>query len=51
MSYNFVAYYEISGYYISVILISVFGHQGAATCVEIGRNYNIIVPVHNLHTQ
>ncbi len=35
--------WNLSGYNISVVLISVFGHQGAATCLQIGRNH-IIVP-------
>ncbi len=42
----------LSGYNIAVILISVFGHLGAATSLKMGRNH-IIVPVDNLglHTQ
>ncbi len=43
--------WNVSGYFISVILISVFGHQGASICLKIGRNLNIIIPVHNLHAQ
>ncbi len=38
-------------YFILVILISVFGHQGASICLKIGKNLNIIIPVHNLHAQ
>ncbi len=30
--------WNLSGYNISVILISVFGHQGAATSLKMGRN-------------
>ncbi len=43
--------WNVSGYIISVILISVFGHQGASICLKIGKNLNIIIPVHNLHAQ
>ncbi len=43
--------WNVSGYFILVILISVFGHQGASICLKIGKNRNIIIPVHNLHAQ
>ncbi len=39
--------WSLSGYNISVILISVYGHQGAATCLKIGN----VIPAHNLHAQ
>ncbi len=42
--------WNVSGYFISLILISVFGHQGASICLKIGQNPNII-PVYNLHAQ
>ncbi len=42
--------WNVSGYFISVIFISVFGHQGASICLKVGKNLNII-PVHNLHAQ
>ncbi len=43
--------WNVSGYYISVILICVFGHQGASMCLKIGKNLNISIPVYNLHGQ
>ncbi len=43
--------WNVSGYLISVIFISVFGHQGASICLKVGTNLNIIIPVHNLHAQ
>ncbi len=48
MNYKLVANREIyrGGSSISVMLISAFGHQGAATCLKIGNN--IVVSVDNL---
>ncbi len=43
--------WNVSGYLILVIVISVFGHQGASICLKIGKNLNIIIPVYNLHAQ
>ncbi len=44
--------WNVSGYFISVILVSVFGHQGASICLNIGKKIEIspflfIIYMHN----